>query len=344
MPRIDESLAKGLASRFLRELGDAMERVQSNPLTQDFLFNPDHHDSKKRWLKAARKYKHFIDPYAFASYEIGTKSKPAVAFVVPRPMFDYQKEFDEEMIGADFLISRFSHEGPVDPVPPCQMVKFSKHALSRLIQRASTTVNILDNWSIELLVRLMRPAILFSGFWITMIVNNILPFKASLHFHSKLELFAPSPYGFFKCVLNLEEKAPFLEIKTFLNTEQLNPKQKELRKSAFNTLNGLSNYPIGLAPWDLLGCNFAFLNYLVWIGLLPKRKEIEEFICERLTSTEREIFQQLEIMNAPERVHKLYDYVEEFEKHGINSTQFNSTQVIVAALYGKKLWPKIWSD
>lgn len=339
MPRIDESLAKGLASRLLRELGDAKEWVQSNPLTQDFLFNPDHHDSKKGWLKAARKYKHFIDPYAFASYEIGTKSKPAVAFVLPHTMLDPKKEFDEEMVYAQFLISRFSHKGPVNSPPGRQTVKFSKHALSRLIQRASTTVNIVDNWSSELLVRLMSPAILFSGFWITIFVQNIMTIKGSLNLRSKLQLFAPSPYGLFICEFKTDDEVPFLEIKTFLNTEQLNPKQKELRKSAFNALNGLSNYPIGLAPWDLLGCNFAFLNYPLWIGLLPKRKEIEEFICERLTSTEREIFQQLEIMNAPEPVHKLYDSVEELEKHGINSTQ-----VIVAALYGRKLWPKIWSD
>ena len=338
MATIDETLAKGLATRFLREVDTLKQRFINSSATQEFLANDNLSDSKKNWLKQARIFHKFVRSFSFASYEIGSKSKPAVAYLMPSPANDSTKQYDEDVIYANYLMCRFPDAAPSQVSPSISGVKFSKHALARLIQRAPCATKLLENWSFEFVLSLMRPGMIYSGFWLSLFINRIFSVKQHLHLDDDLLFFAPSPYGLFLCELKLYSNVPFIEVKTFVDIAHLRTEQEDLRKFSLEVFSSFDDYPIGLAPWEFFGCNFIFLHLLVWARLASKRESIENFICEKLDSHKREIFAQLEIMDPVGG-----DETIKFGRQlgGVDDPEV--LRLLISKFVVGRRWPKIWS-
>jgi hypothetical protein len=77
---IDESLAKGLASRFLREANDRVNRILDCVERVDIKTS-----TKKGWLSKHRKMANYAREASFSYHEVGSKSKPAIAFIGVTP-------------------------------------------------------------------------------------------------------------------------------------------------------------------------------------------------------------------------------------------------------------------
>jgi hypothetical protein len=271
---IDESLAKGFASRFMNETDDRLEEMFSR------LEAVSGYTTKKGWRIHARKIESLVQRSSYGTYWLGTSSDPA--FVVlgmdgGRARF---KEWEERSLTATVLALTWKR-GVIGPfeIP----LSISHHCLSRIIQRTRRLQSLKQSWNFDIIKQSFRPILGWAAFWKSVI---FLPtFGTQILAGTKAENcripdytvkpVIPSSDGLFLCETSSSELA--INVRTFVAAEQLDEAQSALREFLIQCYRGFEVTALPTHPWGYFK-NFFDARSLV--TLLQARIETKEYFVK----------------------------------------------------------------
>jgi len=129
-------------SRFLRKANDRVNEIfecveRVNPRSW----------TRKGWLTKHRKMAACAHKASFAYHEVGSKSKPAIAFIGVTPEQHEFKTWEEKCLTGQVLM--FQYQSDICPEPEPVPFVISHHALARLFMRCSELQAMPTNWEYE---------------------------------------------------------------------------------------------------------------------------------------------------------------------------------------------------
>jgi hypothetical protein len=291
---INESLARGLASRFLSEASDRVLAIQQKVHSINFSA-----DTKKGWLKKYRALGKYAESVSFGVYEVGTKSKPAIAFAGITSDEHQFKNWEERVLTGRVLIFQYG----TNIVPNLEPIPFviSHHALMRLFMRCPALREHLLNWNFQKILGMLSPLPAWSAYWDAAITgpswgnwsslaNNPIPYLAYP--------VIPSPHGLFFCEVSRED--PRVNLRTFVDTEKLRPEQERLRQILLKAFLGFENMPLSVHPWSVKWniCHTDLYVMLLTERLAPEAKFIKSFVYENLPAEKIKLLEDLKFLSS----------------------------------------------
>lgn len=291
---IDESLAKGLASRFLREAEDRVNRFEKDIRSINF-----DNSTKKGWLKKFRQLANRTSLVAFGFHELGTKSKPAIAFMGIVPERHEFKTWEERCLTGTVLIFQFDSDAAPDPEPIPFVI--SHHALTRVFMRCEALKAIVENWNYEKILNVLRPLPAWSAFWSAAIEGHEFQYRKRLNEDPdayELTPVIPSEYGLFFCHTSRQD--PRINLRTFVGNDQLRSDQKELRETLLRAYQGLTSTPMALHPWTYFWgiWHTELYIFLLTERLASKREQITKFLYSDIAPEKVAVFEELGLLKA----------------------------------------------
>ncbi len=291
---IDESLARGLASRFLSEALDRVIAFEQRVSSINFSA-----DTKKGWLRKYRALAKYAETVSFGVYEVGTKSKPAIAFAGITPDDHQFKSWEERMLTGRVLI--FQYETNVAPDPEPIPFVISHHALMRLFMRCSAVKEHLLKWNFNKILQILSPLPAWSAFWDAAITG---PSKGNFHSLADNPIpylaypIIPSPHGLFFCEVSRED--PRVNLRTFVDTDKLRPEQERLRQILLKAFLGFENTPLSVHPWSVRWNIWHTDLYVMLLTerLAPEAEFIKSFIYENLHAEKIKILEDLKFLSS----------------------------------------------
>jgi hypothetical protein len=291
---IDDGLAKGLASRFLSECADNLEKMEAAFHRHDWSST-----TKKGWLKKQRATEKLISKVAFRSYWIGSKSKPALGFVGLSPQTSSFKSWQEKTLSGYVILEQFNSNAGEEPYPIPFVI--SHHALARLIQRCEFLRTLSDRWSYHDIVKLLEPLPAWSAFWCAFITG--IRFENAKRINAerityRLYPVIPSKYGLFFCECSDQNKR--VSLRTFVSTSQLRADQAALREFLLQVEKGFDEFPLELHPYSYFDGLFEtdVLLLLMRERLLTRIEFVKSFILKDVDDTTRANLDKLDIYKS----------------------------------------------
>jgi hypothetical protein len=291
---IDESLARGLASRFLSEALDRVIAIEQKVYLINFST-----ETRKGWLKKYRALGKYAETVSFGVHEVGTKSKPAIAFAGITPDDHQFKSWEERMLTGRVLIFQYDTNIAPDPEPIPFVI--SHHALMRLFMRCSAVKEHLLNWNFNKILKILSPLPAWSAYWDATITG---PSKE--HFHSLADSpipylaypVIPSPHGLFFCEVSRED--PRVNLRTFVDTEKLRPDQEHLRQILLRAFSGFEKMPLSLHPSSV---RWNIWHTDAYIMLLTERLAIDapfikSFVYKGLSADQIRLLEELKFLES----------------------------------------------
>ncbi len=279
---IDESLARGLASRFLDECAKSLETFERAYRARDLSSS-----TRKGWLKKRREIQRLVGNISFTSHWFGSKSKPALGFLGIVPETHKYQNWNEKCLTGLAVLDQYDGAFSVElrPIP----FVISHHALARLFQRCDVLKDSATHWSYGSVLDLLRPLPLWSAFWsscvdgvrgdnIEKIQGKTIPFR--------FKPIIPSEYGLFFCESSAEDGR--IALRTFVNNNQLREEQVVLRNFLLQVVKGFTELPIAFHPWTYVEGLYRtdLLLMLMRERLLRKKFFIKEFLCTGVSRDE----------------------------------------------------------
>lgn len=312
MTYIDESLARGLASRFLAEANDRVNTI-INCINK---IDPNS-STKKGWLIKHRKLAGCARRAAFNYFELGTKSKPAIAFIGVTPEQHHFKSWEERCLTGQVLMFQYDSSACSEPEPIPFVI--SHHAIARLFMRCPNLKGMTESWDYERLLTLMQPLLSWSVVWdacvkgarcenFRRIEDSRIPYRFSP--------VIPSPYGLFFCETSYSDQR--VNVRTFVGNDQLRDEQRELQKVLWDVQRGFEDLPVSLHPWTFFsGIQRTEIYILLFIDRLVKHAPlVSKFVCDGLTNEELAALEELGFLSS--------STVEDFDPFGVEPQRFFS--------------------
>lgn len=286
---ITESLAKGLASRFLSEAESHVRQIDRNIDSLNFSST-----TKKGWLIKHRKLADFVSNASFKPYFLGTKSKPALAFVGLAPDQHSFKDWEERCLTGRVLIFQYGTNACPEPEPVPFVI--SHHALARLFMRCEFLKGIADSWDYKKILSLLSPLLAWSAFWDACVTGAQKEYWKLLNDAPDAYLLhpiIPSEYGLFFCETSRQD--PRLNLRTFVGNAQLRPKQRELQRILLKAYKGFETLPLSIHPWSIRWNVWRTDVYMFILAERLSRDEnlIKEVIFEGLNSKQIALLEQV---------------------------------------------------
>ena len=276
-------------SRFLRKANDRVNEIfecveRVNPRSW----------TRKGWLTKHRKMAACAHKASFAYHEVGSKSKPAIAFIGVTPEQHEFKTWEEKCLTGQVLM--FQYQSDICPEPEPVPFVISHHALARLFMRCSELQAMPTTWEYERLIKLLQPLLNWSVFWDACIRGPHLENAELLKDSSLAYRFfpvIPSPFGLFFCETSYED--PRINVRTFVGNEQLRREQKELQSILQAVGEGFEDLPVSIHPWSFLWGVWHTEIYLLLVleRLFKHGAQIASLVCEGLTASEMECLEKL---------------------------------------------------
>jgi hypothetical protein len=275
---IDESLAKGLASRFLEECSMQLKLFERAWQARDLSSS-----TRKGWLKKRREIERLVQNVSFTSHWMGSKSKPALGFIGIVPESHDYKNWSEKCLTGLAVLEQYDGSLALElkPIP----FVISHHALARLFQRCDALRTCVNTWSYELVLDLLKPLPLWSAFWGSCIdgargenLEKINEGKTPFRFKPII----PSKHGLFFCESSMEDGR--VSLRTFVSNNQLRDDQVFIRNFLLEVVKGFDTLPIAFHPWTYIEGLYRtdVLVMLMRERLLTKKILIREFIGENV--------------------------------------------------------------
>ena len=236
--KITESLSKGLKNRFFLELADEINKKGQN--------NPYQNIKVKRtnWGKCVSAFKTYHKKFTFIFYEGGSQRKPYIGAAGLH--INQKREFNqwnEKCLEGVVAVASW------DPVVYEYFPGFfniGEHVISRLYERGK--VRFINEFEVDIfsIMPEFKMVPLWSGFW-TLV---FLVFKHNnLHFKEIAEIYPVIPCDSGLLLGEIGSgKTDVLEIRTFVDFNNLNFDQQEVRKILIKISEGLIESPICLMP------------------------------------------------------------------------------------------------
>lgn len=291
---INESLARGLASRFLAE---AENRVRLIGRNIDSLNSSS--TTKKGWLIKHRKLAEFVSDASFKPYFLGTKAKPALAFMGLAPDQHSFKDWEERCLTGRVLIFQFDSDVCPEPEPVPFVI--SHHALTRLFMRCESLKGIADNWDYKKIVSLLSPLPAWSAFWdatVTGVRKEYFNLLNNSTYSYLLYPIIPSKNGLFFCQTSRQD--PRLNLRTFVGNAQLRSEQKELQSILLKAFEGFEMLPLSIHPWSIRWNVWRTDVYMFILAERLSRNErfIKKFFLEGLNTNQIALLDQVRFLQA----------------------------------------------
>lgn len=280
---IDESLARGLASRFLNECDESVNRFM------DTLVRTNRQTStKKGWLGIMEKIERELGSAAFSTHRVGTNSKPALGFIGIGPEKQKFNTWEEKCLTGWCLIDQYETNtfGP-DPIP----FVISHHALARIFQRATVLRDSVEDWKFSRVLKLLSPLPFWAAFWSSCVSGERGKTAAESQqkeWRFRFRPVIPSEHGLFLCECSSDD--PRIELRTFVNNAQLRGEQIRLKKILAAVARDFENFPIALHPWSSWYDVFRtdILVAIMRDRLLVEKHFLREFLCWDITREDKD--------------------------------------------------------
>lgn len=283
MNYIDESLARGLASRFLSECEDGIDKFFDKLASTNC-----RNSTKKRWIKKNERVSEYLEKVSFSTHWIGSNSKPAMGFIGIGPEKQRYSTWEEKCLTGWCLIDQYEvgTTGP-DPTP----FVISHHALSRIFQRATVLQNIVEDWRFEQILNLLRPLPFWAAFWSSCLYGAQGERTKKLDekvWNFRFRPVIPSEHGLFLCECSTAD--PRIALRTFVNNSQLRHEQRHLKKILDAVATEFASQPIALHPWSFVyrvsrtDTSTMFMRE----RLFAERSLLRGFLCEDITKEEKD--------------------------------------------------------
>jgi len=283
MTHIDESLAKGLASRFLTECDESvnvfMDRLErTNRQTS----------TKKGWRRIMKEIEKELGSAAFSTHWVGSNSKPALGFIGIGPEKQKFNTWEEKCLTGWCLIDQYETDvfGP-DPIP----FVISHHALARIFQRATILRDSVEDWKFSRVLKLLSPLPFWAAFWSSWVSGDRGKTAAESRqkkWRFRFRPVIPSEHGLFFCECSSDD--PRIELRTFVNNSQLRDEQIHLKKILDAVARDFETFPIALHPWSA-GYDVYRTDVPVEImreRLLMEKHFLRQFLCEDITREDKD--------------------------------------------------------
>lgn len=289
---VDESLAKGLASRFMNETSDRLDDMSTN------LAAVSGYSTKKGWRIHARKVESIIKPSTYGTFWLGSSSDPALVIIGMDGGRSQYKDWSERMLTANILALTY-RRCVIGPFPLSLTV--SHHCLARIIQRTRRLNHLPDRWDFDGIKRLFTPILGWAAFWKTAV---FLPTLGSQILKGKklsectvtpyiLHPVVPSPDGLFFCETSSQDK--YINVRTFVATEQLDESQVALRTFLMSCYSGFERTPIATHPWGYFENFFDARDLCAFLQQRLATKEffVKEFLYANVPREYRNSLEEL---------------------------------------------------
>jgi|GEM_PF-3222094 len=319
MTHIDESLAKGLASRFLTECDESVNQFM------DRLARTNRQTStKKGWLSKSTQVEKELRSAAFSTHWVGSNSKPALGFIGIGPEKQKFNTWEEKCLTGWCLIDQYETNtfGP-DPIP----FVISHHALARIFQRATVLRDSVEDWKFSRVLKLLSPLPFWAAFWSSCVFGERGKRAAKSQQNGwkfRFRPVIPSEYGLFLCECSSDD--PRIELRTFVNNAQLRDEQVRLKKILDAVARDFEDFPIALHPWSFVHSVYRtdILVLLMRERLFVEKHFLREFLCEDITREDKDGLDDL-------------GFFDRTLPQNVNPFQIDPTQFIVEVQRQEKL-------
>lgn len=261
---ITESLAKGLKNRFLLEINEEINaRINSTKKNTMGV-----KISRNGWPKYVEKLKSSFGRCALVCYEGGTKRKPYFAFC--GLAIEENKPYNSWNEKCLYVVPMIVNHDPRFAQPSLSLFNLGEHAITRIFQRGDIVVSNESDVDIFSILPEFQLLPLWGSFWARVLlelkqsnpeldVRPVIPGKSGLFF---------SEYK--------GEVLGLVEIRTFVDNDQLSDLQREVRKIFIDASEGIEASPMAFFPAnefygvDGIGLQLGVMSY----RLAPHAKKI----------------------------------------------------------------------
>jgi len=233
---INERLANGLKNRFFTEISDEIDKRFKSLYEQ----TRGTKNSRLGWGKLADKFQKNFDRCCIAVYVGGSKRKPyfgicSLAIQKDKPYNSWNEK----------CLYSFSNIACFDPrfsKPSMSYFNVSEHAISRLYQRGKIEINNETEVDIYSIIPKFSLLPVWAMFWVRMIAkliqNGITDIRPVI----------PAPDGLFLAEISIEKNIPTIEVRTFVDDDQLTSLQLEVKNIFLIASDGIQSSPIVFYP------------------------------------------------------------------------------------------------
>jgi hypothetical protein len=294
---IDESLAKGLATRFMNETDDQLEKMFCR------LDAVSGYTTKKGWRIHARKVNSAVAQSSYGTYWLGSSSDPALVIIGMDGGRSHFKDWTERVLTARIIALTWKRGviGP-DPIP----LSISHHCLARIIQRTRRLQGLQDRWNFEGIKSTFRPLIGWAAFWKTAVFLPTMgaqivkgrKLQDCIVPEYKVKPVIPSPDGLFFCETSSRDL--LINVRTFVATEQLDESQVALRNFLIDCYKGFENTPLPTHPWGFFHKFFDARALATFLQARIATKEyfVKEFIYEGVSREHRDGLEETRFLKS----------------------------------------------
>ena len=272
---VDETLAKSLAK-------NSIVKLDSDLLEVEKIFNLklSKIDTSKRsnFEKILKLHKEAFANKCFCYVRCGSKRNPYICYI---PTFkfterEYKKWNEDALLGMPIFKylpnweSVFKYDFPI--------IRVGQHALTRVLQR-SGLVTSLQEINNNLIFSEFKYLSLWSAFWSKFFYES----KCIDDFNcSEMSIVVPAPHGILLCEIHKDEEIQSfynLEVRTYINTNQLSDSQYQFRLQILEASRELENTPLSFFPYIMQLHNHEdSLAEIIFLLLLFRIKKFTDSI------------------------------------------------------------------
>ena len=237
--KIDESLARGLCSRFFAEASDHLDQVLLGVARQ-----PKFRGTRASWEKFVIESKSRLYKVALTMYEGGSKRRPYFAFCALHIEENRQvQQWQERAIQGKQVFIDFDRNVESLHAP----FSIGEHTIARMIARGNFNVRHNNGFDVLRILDGFDYVPLWSAFW----SNLGIYLKAKGLDIDRIELAIPSRAGLFLCKLSQSPEItafPVVEVRTFVDNGLLSNEQSWVQREMLAISHNLKQSPLALFP------------------------------------------------------------------------------------------------
>lgn len=296
--KINDTLAKGLCSRFFNEMNDHIEndifKVKRNSNAKL---------SRAGWKRLIQNIDKDLGNASLVKYEGGGTRNPYFGFCG----LNLQKEreyntWHEKCLSGIQIFINFDRDSEI-----CHAsFNVGEHAIARMIERGSFNLQHNNDFNVFGILPGLSQVPLWAAFWsrflyICNFSNNDL---------GAIRPIIPSSHGLFLCEIGQndwhDDMTPIIEIRTFIGTDSLSNEQAFVRSQMLSAGSYFSNSPLALFPlvqaYQL--DDPGVLEMLLHYRLIDHFSHIANLLCSDIESSSARSSYKMELIDSSNRLTK----------------------------------------
>ncbi|MEM5366457.1 hypothetical protein V4C53_10470 [Paraburkholderia azotifigens] len=236
---MDESLAKGLAGRFIDEHSEFASEAIAAIDALRWAAPLEGFSKTRRWQDHLLSVRKALGRALISTASYGSERKKLVVLnFAGAPMLNPITEWDEPAVPIDFVALQCPY--PVLPLATTSRCYIGKHAIARIFQRFELeATNDGKSFQFYTIASELAPLALWSTIWLTLLEGLVGRSDAP---DGELALPVPAPNGMFFATLNATRSR--LNVRTYVHDRQLSIEQSRLKEKLHGAIRADEREPI----------------------------------------------------------------------------------------------------